>query len=217
MGYREVPVGTETCLGCNTAVEEGTALCPSCGAPIDVGQFAELELKLKPHLRQARSALGVATALFGLCLLLLAALRAPASTVVTAALGTLVFGGCCLLSRWRPLAASLAALSVFSALQIAVIAQGRMWVLFQGSIIVALKVILLVLLVGGVKAGLRVRDIRRETRPRDRKVGAAVVAATLAGGIALGLWVRHQEAVRYQDQVDAWEDDGLETVDAVHE
>ena len=136
--------------------------------------------------------------------------------MVTAGLGTLLFGGCCLLSRWRPLPASVIALSVFSALQIAVIAQGRMWVLFQGSIIVALKVILFVLLVGGVKAGLRVRDIRRETRARDRKVGAAVIAATLAGGIALGLWVHHQERAFYY-QVGGPDSDDPGTVDAVQE
>jgi hypothetical protein len=201
----------ETCLGCNAAVEEGTALCPTCGSPIDVGQFAELELKLKPHVRQARAALGVATALFALCLLLLFSLGAPSATLVTAAFGTILFGGCCVLARWRPLAASVIALAVFSALQIAVVAQGRLWVLFQGSVVVALKVILLVLLVGGVKAGLRIRDIRRETRPRDRKVAAALIGATLAVGIGLGLWVRQQEIAAYSG------DDVPDTVDAVRE
>ena len=101
-------------------MDEGTALCPTCGAPIDVGQFAELELKLKPHVRQARAALAVATAIFAMCFLLLASLDAPAPTLVTAGFGVGLFGGCCLLSAWRPLAASVIALSVFSALQIAV-------------------------------------------------------------------------------------------------
>ncbi|HET6151203.1 MAG TPA: hypothetical protein VFH68_26940 [Polyangia bacterium] len=193
MGYREIPVGTETCLACNTAVEEGTALCTACGAPIDVAQFAELELKLKPLVRQARTALWVAMMLFATCFLLLFSLEAPSSTLATAAFGTLLFGGCCLLSARWPLAASVTALSIFSALQLAVIAQGRLWMLFQGSVVVALKVILFVLLVGGVKAGLRIRDIRRQTRPGDRKVAAAIVGATLAVGLGLGLWVHHQE------------------------
>ena len=109
-------------------------------------------------------------------LLLLASLEAPVPTLVTAGFGVGLFGGCCLLSVWRPLAASVIALSVFSALQIAVIAQGHLWMLFQGAVVVALKVILFVLLIGGVKAGLRIRDIRRQTRPRDRKVVAAIVA-----------------------------------------
>jgi hypothetical protein len=211
MGYREIPVGTETCLACNTTVEEGTALCTSCGAPIDVGQFAELELKLKPHLRQARTALWVATMLFAVCFLLLLSLGAPPSTLVTAVFGTLLFGGCCLLSARWPLAASVTALSIFSALQIAVIAQGRLWMLFQGSVVVALKVILFVLLVGGVKAGLRMRDIRRETRPRDRRVAATIVGATLAAGVGLGLWVHHQEVAA------ACADDAPDTMDAVLE
>jgi hypothetical protein len=193
MGYRAIPVGTETCLACNTAVEEGTALCTTCGAPLDVGQFAELELKLKPLLRQARTALWVALALFAVGFLLLFSLGAPPATLATAVFGTLLFGGCCLLSARWPLAASVTALSLFSALQIAVIAQGRLWMLFQGSVVVALKVILVVLLVGGVKAGLRIRDIRRQTRPRDRKVAAAIVGATLAAGIGLGLWAHRQE------------------------
>jgi hypothetical protein len=211
MGYREVPVGTETCLGCRLAVEEGTALCPACGSPIDISQFAELELKLKPHLRQARTALGVATALFGVCLLLLIMLGAPGPTMATALLGTALFGGCCLLSIRRPLAASLTALAVFSALQIAVIAQGHMWLLFQGTVVVALKVILLVLLVGGVRAGLRVRDIRRQARRSDRLLAAALVAATLVGGVGLGLWIQHVDA-RVQPT-----DEASDSMDAVQE
>src|SRR5258707_12326217 len=93
MGYREVPVGTERCLGCNGAVEEGTAICPTCGAPIDVSQFAELELKLKPHLRQARTALGVATAAFPISVLLLSGLDPHPATQVTAGFGAVAFGG----------------------------------------------------------------------------------------------------------------------------
>jgi len=212
MGYREIPVGTETCLACNAAVEEGTSLCTACGAPIDVAQFAELELKLKPLVKQARTALWVATILFASCVLLLFSLGAPPSTVGTAVFDTLLFGGCCLLAGRRPLAASVAALSIFSALHIAVIAQGRMWMLFQGSLVVALKVVLFVLLVGGVRAGLRIRDIRRQTRPRDRKVAVAIVAATLAVGAGLGLWARHQEMARLHDLSDA-----PDTMDAMRE
>lgn len=192
-------------------MEEGTALCPTCGAPIDVGQFAELELRLKPHLRQARAALAVATAIFGMCFLLLVGLEAPAPALVTAGFGVAFFGGSCLLSAWRPLAASVIALSVFSALQIAVIAQGHLWMLFQGAVVVALKVILFVLLIGGVKAGLRIRDIRRQTRRHDRKVVAAVVATTLAAGVVLGLWVRRLEIDAYSS------DDAAETMDAMQE
>ena len=137
---------------------------------------------------------GVATAIFAMCVLLLAALDAPPATLVTAGFGVGVFGGCCLLSVWRPLAASMIALSVFSALQIAVIAQGHLWMLFQGAVVVALKVILFVLLIGGVQAGLRIRDIRRQTRTGDRKLVAAMIAATWSPASMLGLWVRHQEA-----------------------
>ena len=211
MGYREIPVATETCLACNTAVEEGTALCTTCGAPIDAGQFAELELKLKPYVRQARAALWAATMLFAVCFLLLFSLGAPPSTLATAVFGTVLFGGCCLLSARWPLAASVTALSIFSALQIAVIAQGRLWMLLQGSVVVALKVILFVLLVGGVKASLRIRDIRRESRPRDRQVAAAIVGATLAAGIGLGLWVHRQEVAA------AYAGDQADTVDALPE
>src|SRR4051812_47896043 len=111
MGYRDVPVETETCLGCHATVDQGTALCPTCGAPIDITQFAELELKLKPHLRQARTALGVATALFGLCSLLLLAIQVSGVILLTSAIGTALFGACFALSFWRPLAASTVALA----------------------------------------------------------------------------------------------------------
>jgi len=77
--------------------------------------------------------------------------------------------------------------------------------------VVALKVILFVLLIGGVKAGLRIRDIRRQTRTRDRKVIAAIVAATMAAGVVLGLWVRHQEVRAYPG------DGGAEAVDTMQE
>ena len=213
MGYREIPVGTETCLGCDGVVEEGTTLCPACGSPIDISHFAELELKLKPHLRQARMALAVAASIFGSCLLLLLMLQVRGPTLWTAALGTLLFGGCCAWSIWRPLGASVTALAVFSALQIAVVAHGHLWMLFQGSFIVMLKAILLVLLIGGVRAGLRVRDLRREARPRDRTLTAVVVAATVTAGIALGLWARREEARSYQYQYDAVYDDGQDTLD----
>jgi hypothetical protein len=199
MGYRDVPVEAETCLGCRTNVDQGTALCPACGAPIDITQFAELELKLKPHLRQARTALGVATGLFGLCLSLLFALGASGTMLMTSALGTALFGACFVMSAWRPLAASAVALATFSALQISVIAQGRMWLLFlQGWLVITLKVVLVVLLATGVRAGLRVRDIRRQSRPRDRKVAVTVIAATLAAGIVLGLWTRAREEAEFQ-------------------
>jgi hypothetical protein len=214
MGYREIPVGTETCLGCDGVVEEGTAICPACGSPIDISHFAELELKLKPHLRQARMALAVASSIFGSCLLLLMMLQVRGPTLWTAALGTLLFGGCCAWSIWRPLGASVTALAVFCALQVAVVAHGHLWMLFQGSIIVMLKVVLLVLLVGGVQAGLRLRDLRRQTRPRDRPIAAAVVAATLTAGIALGLWARREEARAYQYQYDAVYDDAPDTLEA---
>ena len=213
MGYREIPVGTETCLGCNLVVEEGTALCPACGSPIDVEPFAELELKLKPHLRQARTALAVTTTIFATCLLLVVMMQVRGLTLWTALAGTLVFGGCCLWSIWRPLAASVTALAFFSALQISVIAHGHLWMLFQGSIVVALKVILVVLLVSGVMAGLRARDLRRQTRPRDRLIAATVVAATLTAGIALGLWARREEARAYQYQYE----EAPETIDGAPE
>jgi len=187
----------ESCLGCNAAVEEGIPLCPNCGAPIDVAQFAELELKLKPHVRQARMALGVATMLFGLCFLLLLSLQAPATTLATAGFGVVLFGACCLTSLRWPLASPLTALSIFSALHIAVIVQGRLWMLFQSSLVLALKIILFVLLVGGVQAGLRIRDIRRQSRASDRPVAFAVAGLTLLVGIVLGVWVNQREAAVY--------------------
>jgi hypothetical protein len=197
MGYREVPVASDVCLGCKQTVEEGTALCPACGSPIDVVQFAELELKLKPHLRQTRTALGVATGLFGLCLLVLMAVQASGPVLAMTTLGTLVFGGCFLSSASRPLAASTIALAFFASLQIAVIAEGRAWLLFQGFLVVTLKAVLAVALATGVRAGLRMRDIRRQTRPRDRKIAAAVVAATVLVGIAIGAWQSREEARAY--------------------
>jgi hypothetical protein len=197
MAYREVPVGTEPCLGCGGEVEQGTALCPTCGSPIDVAQFAELELRLKPHLRQARQALAVATALFGCCLLLLASMAAPASILLSSMLGVVVFGGCYLLSLRRPLAASVTALSIFTGLQVATIAEGKVWLfVLQGWLVMVLKVVLVVLLAAGVRAGLRARDIRRQSRPADRKLAAAIVALTVLAGIALGVWSRARDDAR---------------------
>jgi hypothetical protein len=197
MAYREVPVGTESCLGCGGQVEQGTALCPSCGSPIDVAQFAELELRLKPHLRQARQALAVATALFACCLLLLMSMAAPGPILMASAMGVAIFGGCFLISLRRPLAASVTALAIFTSLQIATIAEGRIWLfVMQGWLVMVLKVILIVLLAAGVRAGLRARDIRRQSRPSDRRIAAAVIALTVVAGIALGIWSRAREEAR---------------------
>jgi hypothetical protein len=202
MGYREIPVATEACLGCKQTVDEGTAICPGCGSPIDIAQFAELELRLKPYLRQARGALGVATVIFGLGLWVLAAIGASSSSmgVASAAVGTVLFGGCFLISARRPLLASALALSVFTALQMAVVVRGDFWLLFQSSFALALKVILVVLLAGSVQAGLRIRDIRRQSRPRDRRLALAAVALTTVAGLALGLWERAERMQPWQDQ-----------------
>src|SRR5438105_2375515 len=48
MAYRDVPLSTEKCPGCNADVQKGTELCPHCGNPVDIARFAELELKVKP-------------------------------------------------------------------------------------------------------------------------------------------------------------------------
>src|SRR5438034_6237352 len=112
MGYRDVPVATVTCPGCSAEVPADAELCPACGNPVDIARFAELELKVKPDLKKARTFLGVLT---GLCAvgLALAAASERRSAIIASGFGVVVFGACFLVAFRRPLGASIAAMAVF--------------------------------------------------------------------------------------------------------
>jgi hypothetical protein len=197
MGYREVPAATERCPGCAAEVPQGSELCPSCGNPTDAGRLAELELKLKPDLKKARTFLGVLTGLEAVRLAIAlatehsgaAALISSATershAITTSAVGVAFFGGCFLAAfRW-PLGASITSMAVFLFNVAATVSQGKIGELFHGFV---LKVVFLTLLGAGIRSGYRVRDLRGQWKKRDLTIGIAALAGGVALGILFGLW-----------------------------
>jgi len=186
MAYREVRLATEKCPGCNAELPKGTELCPACGNPVDISRFAELELKVKPDLRKARIFLGVLTGLGMVGLAMRAGSGAGTGAIVGEGIGVAIFGACFLAAFWAPLGSSIAAMAAFL-LNVGVdIGAGKIGALFDG---VFLKVIFLVLLVSGIRAGYRVRDLRGQWRKRDRTIGAVVLVGSAVLGVLLGLRV----------------------------
>jgi hypothetical protein len=187
MPYRDAPVATVSCHGCRRGVPEGSEICPRCRSPIDIGQFAELELTLKPDIRAARTFMGVVAALGLLGAVLEGATIDSVSTLLWRAMPALFFAGCFLAAFKAPLGAAITALAAFLFLQAATLAQHGLDALLPGIII---KIILVVLLVSGIRAGYRARDLRGQWRRGLGAVGVSVLAASTALGLVLGLIAR---------------------------
>ena len=183
MGYRDVPIATESCPGCHAQVPRGSELCPSCGAPVEIARFAELELRLKPSLRRARIFLGVVSAVGALDLFAAAALG---ERMVAPAFSFAFFGTCFVVAFKRPLGASIAAMSLFVFHQAAAFGMGRPYLLFEGALF---KMLLFASLAGAIRSGYRARDLRGEWRKRDRTLGVGVLVASLVLGLAFGLYI----------------------------
>jgi hypothetical protein len=183
MAYRDVPMAVEKCPACCDEVALGAQLCPGCGNPIDISRYAELELKLKPDLKKARTFLAVVAAL-GAVGLLISLAGANRRSIVEQAFSVAFFGVCFLVAFKRPLGASIAAMAMFLFGQSAALGSGNLTALFEG---IVLKIIFLVMLVSGIRAGYRVRDLRGQWRTRDRTIGSVVLAGSVALGFLLGL------------------------------
>jgi len=181
MSYRDVPTSTEQCPSCEEQAPSGSEVCPHCGNPIDIARLAELELKLKPDLRKARTFLGVLTLLNVVALLIgLAGGHSP----VAQGMSVLLFGICFLVAKKRPLGASVAAMALFLFSEGAALGARNMGALFGGLI---LKVIFVVLIVAGIRSGYRVRDLRGQWRKRDWVIGMVVLATSALAGLLFGL------------------------------
>jgi hypothetical protein len=183
MAYRDVPIAMEKCPGCYKEVPLGTQICPGCGNPVDISRYAELELKVKPDLRKARRFLGVVTAL-GAVGLLMSVAGENRRAAIDAAFSVAFFGVCFLVAFKRPLGASIAAMAIFLFGESVSLATGNVMAMFQG---IVLKVIFLVLLTAGIRAGYRVRDLRGQWRTRDRTIGILVLAGSVVLGFLVGL------------------------------
>lgn len=183
MTYRDVPITTEKCPGCYAEVPLGTPICPRCGGPVEIARFAELELKVKPNVRKARTFLGIVAGLQVLGLAMRAAEVSEGSTFELA-LSAAFYGGCFLVAFKKPLGAPIAAMAMFLFGQAAALGMGNGLAFFQGFI---LKVVFLVLIASGIQAGYRVRDLQGRWRKRDRTIGMAVLAGSAAAGFVLGL------------------------------
>src|SRR5262245_54661123 len=116
MTYRDPSISTEPCPGCKHEVPQGTAVCPRCPSPIDVGQFAELELKLRPHMRAARTFLGVVATL-GILGTMVAGATGDDGSTLGHAVPAVFFAACFLASFRMPLGASIAAMAMLLLLQ----------------------------------------------------------------------------------------------------
>lgn len=183
MGFRDVAGPVEACPGCQAEVAAGTRICPSCGGPVDIGQHAELELKLKPDLRKARYILGIVTGLGALSLLF--QMASTGRSAWSNELFDVAFYGVCfvLAKRW-PLGTCITAMSVFLFAQAAVLGAGNIQAVVSGLV---LKVIVVVLLSAGIRAGYRIRDLRGQWSRRARNVGIAAFAGSTLLGFLLGL------------------------------
>jgi hypothetical protein len=164
-------------------VPKGTELCPHCGDPVDISRFAELELKVKPDLRKARSFLGTVAGLGIVGLVISVAGDASTATILVTAIDAAVFGTCFLVAFWAPLGAAIAAMAVFLLGNCVAIGAGEIGEAFEGFI---LKIIFLFLLASGIRAGYRVRDLRGQWRKSDRIIGTAVLVGSAVVGLLLG-------------------------------
>jgi hypothetical protein len=179
MGYRDVPVATVKCPGCHAEVPTGTEICPKCDSPIDVGRFAELELRVKPDLNKARTFLGLVAMLGAVGLLFR---LQNGGSVVDEVATIVIFGACSLIAKKRPLGASIAAMAAFLFSEAMALAAADLGALLEGLVV---KILFVVLISAGIRAGYRVRDLRGQWRKRDATLGAAVlIAATIAGFLA---------------------------------
>src|SRR3954470_8345235 len=124
MPYREVPISLVRCAGCGKDVATGSEICPLCGDPVDISRLAELELKLKPNLRKARTFLGFVTALEAFWLLPLIVNRDGAA-LISRLVVVGVFGACFVAAFRRPLGAAIAALAMLVMSDAAAIGAGR--------------------------------------------------------------------------------------------
>jgi hypothetical protein len=198
MGYRDVPIATESCPGCHAEVPRGTEICPSCGSPVEIARFAELELRLKPSLRRARIFLGVVTALGAMEL---AAAAALGEGTIAPAFSFVFFGTCFVVAFKRPLGASIAAMAMFLFDEAAVLGMGRLELVLEGLV---LKVLLFTSLAAAIRSGYRARDLRGQWRKRDRTLGIAVLAAGVILGLAFGLVTSLRLHGRHSAPQDSW-------------
>ena len=171
------------CAGCEKQVQADAEICPLCGGPVDIARVAELELKLKPDLRKARTFLGIVTALETFWLLPPIVMHHTAG-VVGRLFVVVFFGGCFAAAFRRPLGASIAALAMLIMSDALAIGTGRYALLFQGLIV---KIVLVILLVSAIRAGYRVRDLRGKWSKRDLNLGIGVLAGSAILGLALGI------------------------------
>jgi hypothetical protein len=189
MAYREASYDTESCLGCNSAVPAGTQVCPACGAPVEVAQYAELELALKPALRSARLALTIPATVSGLvtALLVILALAAgvpPAAAIPTATLTALFIVAAAGVQRW-PFFSTLLGLALFVLVEAVNVVLDPL-VLFPGVGLVV-RILISFVLYNGVRAGYRARDLRRQARRHDLAVAITTLVVALFAGVAAGV------------------------------
>jgi len=191
MAYREVPIATQACHRCSAVSEAGIDLCPRCGAPMAVGEYAELALRLEPIQRSARRWMAVAACLcvvgFLVVLLVSAAFGLSPLLLLIQGLFTAFFVGAWALSRRFPLGAPLAVACVYGALELVELISVGLTGLGLGTVI---KLLFFAALVRGAQAGYRIRDIERRAGRHDRLILTATIAAFVLVGIVLGLALR---------------------------
>jgi len=184
VAFRDIPVATERCPGCEREIPKGAELCPKCGNPVDIERLAELELRLKPNLRKARTFLGMVAALEAFWILPLIVNHASAKAIGERGFVAGLFSACFLTAFKKPLGASIAALALLIFSDAALIGMGRFTSILQGLV---LKTILVVLLVAAIRSGYRARDLRGQWSNRDRAVGIGVLTGAAVLGLLLGL------------------------------
>jgi len=187
MAYREVPIDTQVCHRCGASVEAGIDLCPRCGAPTSVAEYAELALKLEPMQKSARRWLAIAAGLSVVGLVSLMSRNVEGAVLLLQGLLTGVFAGAWALSRRFPMGAPLAAACVYGMLELAALVVVGMGAVISGAVV---KLLLFFALVRGVQSGYRIRDLQRRAGRHDRLLVGATIAGFAAAGVLLGLVLR---------------------------
>lgn len=180
-------MATERCPGCQQEIPKGSEICPKCGNPVDIERLAELELRLKPDLRRARTFLGAVVALELFWTLPLVVRGAPLRAISPRLATATLFGACFLAAFKRPLGAAIAALALLIFSDALTIGIGQFVSVFQGLF---LKALLVFLLVAAIRSGYRARDLRGQWSSRLRMLGIGVLVGSGVLGLILGATLR---------------------------
>jgi RNA polymerase subunit RPABC4/transcription elongation factor Spt4/uncharacterized membrane protein len=184
MAFRDPLLPAVPCPHCARGVDPGTEVCPRCGSPIDFQKYSRLLLTLEPAQKRARRWLGICAWIQTLlAVVTYTGMGLPHHAAGQIAIAIFFAVGWLLARKW-PLGAPLAVTGIFAMREIAGLVLIGPQSLIFGFVI---KILLVTALVKGVSAGYEIRDLRRQSRPHDRRLLLAFATVCAVTGVVLGL------------------------------